>query len=301
VNLAGQLWKFTAGQTPNLNRKFLPTFAFAGYETLIDISGPGSSISSTAQGSYTYCVSNVAGECYPGSSVGDVYVNAPFVNHPYCHSAGQDGQMPDEFDLCVGNNAMVFNSLMQVGLVQTDNAGKYQRMISKGLSHNRFLTSFYHPHALPNGNWIITDTNYAGNVGDMIFAINVPPPPPPDSTDRGNFIALQVWANPPASVQVATAFAEFGYAEDSLSSYFCTTRAETCAVGRSSSADQIDPNNPFYFESTEASLLSGTPCSGGCTIAIPGISGRVLYGRMKYLNAAGALVATGEPFVIPVP
>jgi hypothetical protein len=209
--------------------------------------------------------------------------------------------MPDEFDLCIGNNAMVFNSLMQLGLVQTDNAGKFQRMISKGLSHNRFMTSFYHPHALPNGNWIITDTNYAGNVGDMIFAINVPPPPPPDSTDRGNFIALQITANPPASVAVATAFAEFGYAEDSFSGYFCTSRAETCAVGRSSSSNQIDPNNPFYFETTEASLLTGTPCSGGCTIAIPGISGRVLYGRMKYLNAAGALVATGEPFVIAVP
>jgi hypothetical protein len=72
-------------------------------------------------------------------------------------------------------------------------------------------------------------------------------------------------------------------------------------VGRSVSSDQIDPNNPFYFEITEASLLSGTPCSGGCTIAIPGISGRVLYGRMKYRNAAGVLVATGEPFVIPIP
>ena len=301
VNLTGQLWRFTASQTPNLNRKFLPTFAFAGYETLIDVSGPASSIGSTSQGSYTYCVTNVAGECYPGSFVGDVYVNAPFVNHPYCHSAGQDGQMPDEFDLCIGNNAMVFNSLMQVGLAQTDNAGKYQRMISKAFSYNRFLTSFYHPHALPNGNWIIEDTNYAGNVGDMAFAIKVPPPPPPDSTDRGNFIALQVRANPPSGASVSTAFAEFGYAEDSLSNYFCTSRAESCAVGRSVSSDQIDPNNPFYFEITEASLLSGTPCSGGCTIAIPGISGRVLYGRMKYRNAAGVLVATGEPFVIPIP
>ena len=209
--------------------------------------------------------------------------------------------MPDEFDLCIGNNAMVFNSLMQVGLAQTDNAGKYQRMISKAFSYNRFLTSFYHPHALPNGNWIIEDTNYAGNVGDMAFAIKVPPPPPPDSTDRGNFIALQVRANPPSGASVSTAFAEFGYAEDSLSNYFCTSRAESCAVGRSVSSDQIDPNNPFYFEITEASQLSGTPCSGGCTIAIPGISGRVLYGRMKYRNAAGVLVATGEPFVIPIP
>jgi hypothetical protein len=269
VNVAGQLWKFTASQTPNLNRKFLPTFAFAGYETLIDVSGAGSSISSTAQSQYTYCVTNVAGECYSGSSVGDVYVNAPFVNRPYCHTAGQDGQMPDEFDLCIGNNAMVFNSIMQVGVVQTDNAGKYQRMISKGLSHNRFLTSFYHPHALSNGNWIITDTNYAGNVGDMIFAVKVPPPPSPDSTDRGNFIALEVTAKPPSSVSVTTAFAEFGYAEDSLSGYFCTTRAETCAVGRSSSSNQIDPNNPFYFETSEATLLTGTPCAGGCTIAIP--------------------------------
>jgi len=65
VNLTGQLWRFTASQTPNLNRKFLPTFAFAGYETLIDVSGPASSIGSTSQGSYTYCVTNVAGECYP--------------------------------------------------------------------------------------------------------------------------------------------------------------------------------------------------------------------------------------------
>jgi len=301
VNLVGQLWKFTASQTPNLNRKFLPTFAFAGYQTLLDVSGPGSVIGTGSQGSFTYCVSNVAGECYPGAAVNDVYVNAPFVNRPYCHTAGQAGQMPDEFDLCIGNNAMVYNSLMQIGVSQTDNLGKYQRMLSKALSINRFLTAFYHPHALSNGNWIIADTNYAGNEGDMIFAIKVPPPPAPDSIDRGAFIALEVRASPPPSVAVTLAYAEFGYAEDSLTTFLCTTRAEVCAVGRTAASDQIDPVNPFYFESTEAGLLTGAPCAAGCTIAIPGVSGRVLYGRIKYVDATGVLVATGEPFAIAVP
>ena len=38
--IAGQLWKFTAAQIPNLDRKFMATFAFSGTKALLDISSP---------------------------------------------------------------------------------------------------------------------------------------------------------------------------------------------------------------------------------------------------------------------
>jgi len=66
-----------------------------------------------------------------------VYVNAPYISRPYCSSPGQATGLPDEFDLCIGNNAMVFNSILQLGLNGIDMSGAHQRVLTKGLSRSR--------------------------------------------------------------------------------------------------------------------------------------------------------------------
>ncbi|HTZ60126.1 MAG TPA: hypothetical protein VMB49_18580, partial [Acidobacteriaceae bacterium] len=46
---------------------------------------------------------------------------------------------------------------------------------------------------------------------------------------------------------------------------------------------------PFYFLTTDT--YSGQACSTNCTIAIPGISQRVVYYNVLYRNSSNAIVA----------
>ena len=300
--LSGQLYKFTAAQMTFFDRKFLPTFAFSGQSRLIDVSGPGSVLTDAAADSNKYCVALLAGECVAGSSAGDVYVNAPNVNRPYCHHPGQASGMPDEFDLCIGNNSEVYNSIMQNGVSWVDNYGTHMRMLTKGLSRNRLLAPFWHSHALPNARWVMIHTNYAQNVADMVTVVKVPAPPPQDSVNRATFVPLLMKLKPPAALAVNNAIIEFGYAEyGSAGSYFCTSRNEACAVGPSVSGAAVNATNPFYFETSEANSLAGTPCSAGCVINIPAVSQRVVYGRVVYRDAAKKVISRGTPFVLAAP
>jgi hypothetical protein len=63
----------------------------------------------------------------------------------------------------------------------------------------------------------------------------------------------------------------------------------------------VDATNPFYFESSEATALTGTPCSKGCSINIPTISQRLVYGRVLYRGAAKQVISRGTPFVLAAP
>src|SRR5262249_12985020 len=61
-----------------LDRKKAGMVAFAGRFQLHDISGPNSTI---ADGNtYSYCIADFAGECRPGSSIGDRFVNVPQID-----------------------------------------------------------------------------------------------------------------------------------------------------------------------------------------------------------------------------
>ncbi|MDQ6665641.1 MAG: hypothetical protein M3Z23_14765, partial [Acidobacteriota bacterium] len=59
--------------------------------------------------------------------------------------------------------------------------------------------------------------------------------------------------------------------------------------------------NPFYYLTSEAAILTGVPCSSGCTITVPAIPQHVLYGRILYRNAGGTVVARSAAFSVAVP
>ena len=310
VLVAGQLWKFTASQLPNLDRKFSATYAFAGQKPLFDVSAPNSLLGSTAADAYKYCVANLSGECVAGSQAGDVYVNAPYISRPYCSSPGQATGLPDEFDLCIGNNAMVFNSILQLGLNGIDMSGAHQRVLTKGLSRSRVTPPFWHVHALPSGNWFFANANYADDVGDQVLAVKVPPVPPNDGVDgidRSGYLPVIVTvpqADQKIANRVTTATIEFGYEEfgagaDSM--FYCSSRQENCEVGPATSPLSIDPVNPYFFSTTEAGKLAGTACRNGCQIGVPGLSQHVIYGRAKYRTNTGKLLAYSPVFVVSVP
>ena len=83
--ISGQLYKYKLPGNVPLARKQLETLAATGGMSLLDISGPGSSLSDEPSDGYKYCVANVAGECRPDSAPADVYINAPEREVPCLH------------------------------------------------------------------------------------------------------------------------------------------------------------------------------------------------------------------------
>jgi hypothetical protein len=294
TQISGALWKFTAAQIPQLHRKLMPTFAFSGSKALVDVSGPaqGNVITGNPQDWYKYCVADVPNECVSGSQQGDVYVNSPYVQYPYCNFPSQAASMPDEYDLCIGDNALIYNSLTQVNGSLTDTAGASQRSLGKGLSRARETDAFWHSHALANSNWIMFKTSYAQEAGDMIFTMMLPPATT-DSVDRTAYETLTL-STPLLAPNTSGAYVEFGYGEyGAPTNLYCTSRAEVCAAGQPSS-------DPFWFDVTESSSLAPVPCSAGCQVSLPVLPQHVVYARWVFVDANGVILAASQVFATAV-
>lgn len=75
---------------------------------------------------------------------------------------------------------------------------------------------------------------------------------------------------------------DFGYGPE----FRCTSSRGVCLTASAT----VDETEPFAFESESP---AGVPCASGCTVAIPQLPLRVLYYRVKYRAAGGAIIATG--------
>lgn len=299
--VAGQLYKFTTAQMTNIDlpfRKVYPTKAFSGNAPLVDISSPatGNVIGTTASDSYKYCVASVANECRSGSAPGDVYVNAPFVQFPYCYAAAQNANLPDDYDICIAGSQSEQDAIMQIAMDKVDNEARYQRVLTKFVAARR-LSPFWTPYVTPNGKWMMFESAFPGDgsVNKPFLMAKVPPPAPYDDVNRSDFIPLAI--SLPAYSGATNAFVRFGYAENGdPHSFFCTSRQESCVVG----ATAVDPANPFYFEQVESASWHGVPCTSGCTVTIPGIPQRILYYQYIYRSDSG-VVYTSPMSVVTTP
>src|SRR6185437_15394479 len=118
-----------------------------------------------------------------------------------------------------------------------------------------------------------------------VMAVKLPPWPTPDSLARNNFLPLKI--SVPADTN-SDARVEFGYAEygadEKGEPLFCSAeRAERCAAPA-----PVGGKEPYLWESERAYWV---PCSGGCTVTIPALSGRVLYYRVQ--RRIGGNVSSG--------
>jgi hypothetical protein len=290
VNVAGQLWAADykasdpdtlSGGSITLNRKIFPTAASSGMHPLIDVSGPGSVIDGTATYSYKYCIVRVAGECFPKSTAGQIYVNAPGVVFPFCQGNKVSGQtIPEANDICIANMPAAGDGLIQFSTLYPDPKGAYGRVLVKtmGSKVKAFIgTGGLMP--LPSG-WIAFNANYLDNLSRQDLLVKLPPFPESDGLDRSTFLSMPLKLKPPPGLGVTNAIVEFGYQEFAG---YCTTRHETCIADEPA----VGPM-PFYFSEENP---PGAPCSTGCTIAIPAVSQRVLYYQVKYRDASNHVVA----------
>jgi hypothetical protein len=280
TNVTGQLWKLAGGGT-NLLPKFLNTFAYVGRSALVDVSGPSSSIPTDATGAYTYCVALHAGECRAGSSVNDVFVNAPYVSYGYCQYPGIANQADDTNAICIGPLGASAGNVTQFGLVQ-DSTGAAQRRLGPAFSRWNQQNVFWNMSITPTGQIGFSPVRWLDGVrGENILTV-LPQYRTGDTVDRSTFIPINVTVPTPGDSGV-NAEVEFWYTEDGG---FCTSRQEACAVA-ASTIQAV----PWYWESETFSRAS---CASGCTITVPALSQRVLYYRVKRYSTGGSLIATGD-------
>lgn len=287
-------WLLTAATAANLlNPKFLFTMAYVGKVPLVDVSGPNSAstFGCTSANNYEYCLVSIAGECQSGSSVGDLWVNTPYVSYGYCWANDIAVQGDDINSICIGDLGAFTANVVQNGWVQNDLWGfSFRSLGTDGMIWN-FGDVFANANATPTGTIVGTRPRWLNYVRGEVTMQNVPPFPAPDGVNRGTFVSQA--ANVPTVASTSTAEVEFWYAEIGNGSG-CTSRQEACKAVTTS----VNLTTPFYWASETYSRLS---CASGCSIAIPALSQHVLYWRPKYYNSGGTLISTGSTVAVAVP
>jgi hypothetical protein len=289
--VSGQLYRIR-GTNVASNYKLIPYFANSGSRAMKEVSGPAALLATDSSTQFQWCVALKAGECYSGSLSGDVYFNAPGIANAYCTYDWLTLQttltIPN--DICISPSAAVVQAV-EMQEIANDPFGLQLRVISNALGKYDQQSLFWNSRTIPDGSWLFT--SLAADPSSLKL-IQIPPRMS-DSISRTSYVPIAV--SLPAASGVATAIVEFGYGENvAPGSFYCTARQEAC-VAQSAT---INASLPFYFATTEAGSIVGAPCGSGCTITLPGLSGRTMYYQIVSRNSLGTVV--GEQLgVQPVP
>jgi hypothetical protein len=293
--VAGQLWKIS-GANNVLHRKIVPTFAYVGRNPLVDVSGPSSSIGTASASQFTYCYAYVAGECYSGSSAGDVYVNAPHVQYPWCWYPGIAVQPDDVTSICIGDLGSHTANVVEFNASGNDWTGAATRRLGPAFIRYNQMHIFWNLIAGPSLSFFGSYGRWLDGVRSDALLASLPPMPQADSVSRNTFVPIALTLSPPPGLPLASAVVEFGYAENGgAGAYYCTSRQETCIA----SSAGINPATPFFYEQSEQ--FAGVPCAAGCTVTVPAVPQRILYYRWKYLSAAGQAIAVSAAHAVATP
>ncbi len=288
--ISGQLYKYKLPANSPLARKQLATLAATGGMSLLDVSGPGSTLSDLPSDAYKYCVANVAGECRAGSAPADVYVNAPNVKFLQC--TGGDAPNPQNKDICIGNIGAWANGMTQVYLGSTlAESVSNSRIVTRGLAGIKDMFYYATAKALPDASWALFNVGSVAvaNPQVNVWMAKLPPLAKQDNVDRSTFVRAPVYVTAPQGKGIASAAIEFGYAEQGATDqYYCTSRHEACVA----TAATVTDATPFYFAQTET--YTRRPCATTCTITLPVLPAHVAYYQIKFYDAQGTLVALGD-------
>jgi hypothetical protein len=302
--ISGQLYKYRFPYNDgnfvpglrNLHRKVVPTLATTGGTQLVDVSGPGSTISDQAADNYKYCIAYKAGECRTGSAAGDIFANVPAIDRLTCY--GSDNPDPSVRDLCILDLPTYATSMVQIGFVpnhegigilpgQPDTADTstvgsgYSRVVTETLGGPKGTGLLF--KTLPDGSWGFFE-NRTGPASPYLMMAKIPPFTK-DSVRRDVFVRAPITITPPTGQGIVSAEIDFGYTELNGK---CSSRNEVCAVVSST----VDDTNPFSY--TQSDSYVRAPCSSSCTITLPVLAEHIAYYQVKYYGASGNFIANGD-------
>jgi hypothetical protein len=273
--VSGQTYTWQLGINGAVDIKRLPIVAWSSHYLLKDISGPGSLISDATP--WTYCYAYKAGECRPGSTAGQFFVSAPNITGSSTSCAQFDhwadvGGIP-----CAFSGALAASWTFQKLL---DGYDGIMRKLTLMMGHNRQL-QFTRIDSMPEGRWVRIPAYWIDGVRSDFLLAKTPSVEPVDSIRRNTFQRVEIKV--PSAAGATQAVVDFGYEEfGARTDFYCTSRKERCTV----------PGlTPFSFASE---TITPAPCSSGCTITVPALPQKVLYYRIRWLDAAGNTVRTGS-------
>lgn len=273
-----------------------------GMRTVRDVSAPGFLLPDTAGYNYTYCFAHKAGECYAGSTVNDIYINAPFVaklpagtagGGSYSCSAKEQAWFDYQFnDICTGVVSANADYVAQYSAFH-DPFSSGSRRITNAFHIPRTTTYLWNAPVLPNGDWTMIQNN-GGQYGtrQMMSLAKVPPYPGPQrGINRGTWIPVPIRLG---SVPAGTnnVYVRFGYNP----SFQCSTRLENCVAN---GAGIQTGNSVYSYETSDAP--AGLACTSGCTVTIPALSQRMMWYQIVYRNAGNATIKVGGAQVLATP
>lgn len=274
VLVSGQLYKWTAAQADRHRPRYLNSIAAIGWNPLLDISGPGSSIGTSDN--YKMCTALFVNECRSGSSVGDVFVAGPQITDLYCTFPGVGNDDTDRRDVCVGDVGTFTFSTPQISVTQADFAGQFQRRVTNWASYKDY--TFKNSKILPDGKSLLFWVARANGVRNTVMIAKLPPWTSGDSTARNDYQKLTVRI--PAGTGANNAIVKFGY----NSSFYCTSRQEACIAG--SAAE-------FSYASEAPAGVNVTACpSTGCPLIIPALPQSVVYSQLILRDASNITLTT---------
>jgi hypothetical protein len=277
-----QIYKFTTGDSADIKRS--AAFVTSGPYTLAEVSAPARVLNDNSSDFYKFCQVGIAGECWTGSTVGEIYANVPYAITINPDSSHLGCYLPNVLDVCAWKLGAHQGKWTQLGMQRQDRLGSESRATTGGLQTLR--RNGGNTRVTPDGNWqmILAD---AGAVSTTMFLAKIGAFPPYSSVNRTDFIP---WPVPiTARAGATTAVEDYGFDEN----FHCTSRNDTCVANGNATSDP----NPFYWASE---TYAGAPCTSGCKINIPAISGRTVYYRTRWLSG-GSTVATGKTLVVAVP
>lgn len=302
----GPLYQYFPDSSFPLHRKLVSTQSTNGKFSLIDVSGIGVTISSSSGDNFKYCVAYHAGDCVSGSSAGNVYFNAPAIDLLYC--SGGDAPNPTNLDVCINDMPAYAGGLMQftMGSDGADSQAK-SRNLGSGLTSPKYVYVFPLLKSSSQAEFALWTQGIVinGNPGGInlidVWKTKLTTLPAPDATNRTGFISTSISVSAGAQ---NNAIVKFWYQEvkDGGGVSRCGTRAEDCYA---TAATVPGGANPYFYPSDGASgtliTLTGLACSGGCNIAVPALTGHVLYTAVVRRDASNNILGTDTTQVRIIP
>jgi hypothetical protein len=264
--------------------KRFPLAGFSGDMVLRNVSGPAAtSVTALANTPHSVCHVVQAGECYAGSTAGQVYVNIPRRTGNECLPAGTYGGFPrTRYGACVEDPFPHKYRVLQVDVGTDDYPAQRTRVLASAFVKPLVQTRFDIGHTTPRGDWVEFAAEDQGVT--MWYAVKTPPLPPMPTRNNLTYERLIVDAYHPtaAKVRVEVGTEEYG----SMTDYYMTSRREKCWVGSAT----VNDANPFQWNHEAATYVTLT--SGRARIELPRVPGRILFARINYYDSMNTLIET---------
>jgi len=289
------------------NPKQVPIENWGGRFLYREKSGPRVLLTNADNGAF--CRVYIAGECVPRSSPGDIYFasSSAIVNQTSCFTNHMEAELP-----CFFQANPLGTWAVQEDISEADTVGNRVRRLTMGFEAPGRPGTATNWRPTPDGLWGLFPSPWMDGFSPVLWVGRIPSWPGYDNVNRDDYVMAQMQLGPGSTL----AEIRFGYEEYGTrllgnpvhrpgrmppdAEFYCTSRQDQCVTNASAKpSTNKGPGNPFNWVVSEGH--NGIACAGGCSISIPGLSGRILWWQ-EFRSSDGvnwSSVGTPQRFAVP--